>query len=37
MEEIASGTVYEGRKDLGNTEPGDGKRYKGRDRRSLDS
>ncbi len=29
-EEIASGTAYEGRKDLGNTEPGDGKRYKGR-------
>src|SRR3954454_14926288 len=30
MEEIASGEAYEGRKDLGNTEPGDGKRYKGR-------
>ena len=30
MEEIASGAAYEGRKDLGNTEPGDGKRYKGR-------
>ena len=29
MEEIASGSAYEGRKDLGNTEPGDGKRYKG--------
>jgi putative chitinase len=29
-EEIASGTAYEGRKDLGNTQPGDGKRYKGR-------
>jgi putative chitinase len=29
MEEIASGEAYEGRKDLGNTEPGDGKRYKG--------
>lgn len=29
-EEIASGTAYEGRADLGNTEPGDGKRYKGR-------
>lgn len=28
--EIASGEAYEGRKDLGNTEPGDGKRYKGR-------
>jgi putative chitinase len=30
MEEIASGEAYEGRKTLGNTEPGDGKRYKGR-------
>lgn len=30
MEEIASGAAYEGRKDLGNTEPGDGRRYKGR-------
>jgi len=30
MEEIASGSAYEGRKDLGNTEPGDGKRFKGR-------
>ncbi len=30
MEEIASGEAYEGRKDLGNTKPGDGKRYKGR-------
>jgi putative chitinase len=29
-EEIASGAAYEGRKDLGNTEAGDGKRYKGR-------
>lgn len=29
-EEIASGRKYEGRKDLGNTEPGDGPRYKGR-------
>ena len=29
-EEIASGQAYEGRKDLGNTEAGDGKRYKGR-------
>lgn len=28
--EIASGEAYEGRKDLGNTQPGDGKRYKGR-------
>lgn len=30
MEEYASGTAYEGRKDLGNVQPGDGKRYKGR-------
>ncbi|SNT19265.1 glycoside hydrolase family 19 protein [Sphingopyxis indica] len=30
MEEIASGSAYEGRKDLGNVIPGDGKRYKGR-------
>ncbi len=30
MEEIASGADYEGRADLGNTQPGDGKRYKGR-------
>ncbi|MDR0829735.1 MAG: hypothetical protein LBN95_06455 [Prevotellaceae bacterium] len=29
-EEIASGSAYEGRKDLGNTEIGDGKRFKGR-------
>lgn len=28
--EIASGAAYEGRKDLGNTQKGDGKRYKGR-------
>lgn len=28
--EIASGEAYEGRKALGNTEPGDGKRFKGR-------
>lgn len=28
--EIADGSAYEGRKDLGNTQPGDGKRYKGR-------
>jgi len=30
FEEIASGKAYEGRKDLGNTQPGDGVRYKGR-------
>jgi predicted chitinase len=29
-EEIASGSEYEGRADLGNTEPGDGVRFKGR-------
>lgn len=29
-EEIASGAAYEGRADLGNTHPGDGRRYKGR-------
>ena len=29
-EEIASGSAYEGRTDLGNTQPGDGKRFKGR-------
>lgn len=28
--ELASGAAYEGREDLGNTEPGDGVRYKGR-------
>lgn len=28
--EYASGADYEGRKDLGNTKPGDGRRYKGR-------
>lgn len=30
LEEIASGKAYEGRKDLGNTVPGYGVRYKGR-------
>ena len=30
VEELASGQDYEGRKDLGNTEPGDGVRFKGR-------
>jgi putative chitinase len=29
-EEFASGHAYEGRSDLGNTQPGDGPRYKGR-------
>jgi putative chitinase len=28
--EVASGAAYEGRLDLGNTQPGDGVRYKGR-------
>lgn len=28
--EYASGAAYEGRRDLGNTEPGDGRRFKGR-------
>jgi putative chitinase len=28
-EELASGADYEGRSDLGNTQPGDGKKYKG--------
>jgi putative chitinase len=30
LTEYASGAEYEGRRDLGNTEPGDGKRFKGR-------
>jgi putative chitinase len=30
--EYASGAAYEGRKDLGNTRPGDGRRFKGRGR-----
>lgn len=29
MRELADGTDYEGRKDLGNTQPGDGPRFKG--------
>lgn len=29
-EELASGSSYEGRKDLGNNQSGDGKRFKGR-------
>jgi predicted chitinase len=30
QEEIADGSAYEGREDLGNTQPGDGPRFKGR-------
>lgn len=30
LEELRSGAEYEGRADLGNTQPGDGKRFKGR-------
>lgn len=30
LEEYASGKAYEGRRDLGNTQPGDGARFKGR-------
>ncbi len=30
VEELASGSAYEGRKDLGNTQAGDGVRFKGR-------
>jgi putative chitinase len=30
MQELASGLAYEGRTDLGNTQPGDGRRFKGR-------
>lgn len=30
MEEIADGSAYEGRADLGNVQPGDGRRFKGR-------
>jgi putative chitinase len=30
LREYASGKAYEGRKDLGNTQPGDGPRFRGR-------
>lgn len=30
VQEIATGEAYEGRKDLGNVQPGDGRRFKGR-------
>lgn len=30
VKELATGDAYEGRKDLGNTQPGDGRRFKGR-------
>jgi putative chitinase len=30
LKELASGSAYEGRKDLGNTQPGDGVKFKGR-------
>lgn len=30
VRELASGEAYEGRRDLGNTEPGDGVRFRGR-------
>lgn len=30
MEELADGSAYEGRKDLGNINPGDGRKFKGR-------
>jgi putative chitinase len=30
VRELASGAAYEGRKDLGNVEPGDGERFRGR-------
>lgn len=30
VREIASGSAYEGRKDLGNTQPGDGVKFRGR-------
>lgn len=30
VKELADGSAYEGRKDLGNTQPGDGPRFRGR-------
>ena len=30
VRELASGKAYEGRKDLGNTQPGDGQKFRGR-------
>ena len=30
MREIADGSAYEGRRDLGNTQPGDGRKFRGR-------
>jgi predicted chitinase len=30
FEEFGDGSIYEGRMDMGNTQPGDGRRYKGR-------
>lgn len=30
VRELASGSAYEGRKDLGNTQPGDGRKFRGR-------
>jgi len=32
QQELADGSAYEGRRDLGNTQPGDGKRFKGHGR-----
>lgn len=34
-EELASGSAYEGRKDLGNTQRGDGRKFKGRGKIQL--
>lgn len=35
LSEIVSGHAYEGRKDLGNTQPGDGEYYKGRGTKQI--